>query len=56
LVAFYKTVATAQGANIIRREHGLPETYVPPNRGTPLVFGAGHLFRGAHQSQNFTPP
>lgn len=29
LVAFYKTAATAQGANIIRREHGLPETYVP---------------------------
>jgi 5-methyltetrahydropteroyltriglutamate--homocysteine methyltransferase len=29
LVAFYKTAATAQGANIVRREHGLPETYVP---------------------------
>ena len=29
LIAFYKTAATAQGANIIRREHGLPETYVP---------------------------
>ena len=24
-----KTAATAQGANIIRREYGLPETYVP---------------------------
>jgi hypothetical protein len=29
LVAFYKTAATAQGANIVRREYGLPETYVP---------------------------
>jgi 5-methyltetrahydropteroyltriglutamate--homocysteine methyltransferase len=29
LVAFYKSAATAQGANIVRREHGLPETYVP---------------------------
>jgi 5-methyltetrahydropteroyltriglutamate--homocysteine methyltransferase len=29
LVAFYKTAAAAQGANIVRREHGLPETYVP---------------------------
>jgi 5-methyltetrahydropteroyltriglutamate--homocysteine methyltransferase len=29
MVAFYKTAATAQGANIIRREQGLPETYVP---------------------------
>jgi 5-methyltetrahydropteroyltriglutamate--homocysteine methyltransferase len=28
-VAFYKAAALAQGANIIRREHGLPETYVP---------------------------
>ena len=28
-VAFYKAAAIAQGANIIRREHGLPETYVP---------------------------
>ena len=28
-VAFYKTAAAAQGANIVRREHGLPETYVP---------------------------
>jgi 5-methyltetrahydropteroyltriglutamate--homocysteine methyltransferase len=29
LVAFYKSAATAQGANIVRREHGLPATYVP---------------------------
>jgi len=29
LVAFYKSAAAAQGANIVRREHGLPETYVP---------------------------
>ena len=29
LVAFYKTAAAAQGANIVRREYGLPETYVP---------------------------
>ena len=29
LIAFYKTAATAQGANIVRREQGLPETYVP---------------------------
>jgi 5-methyltetrahydropteroyltriglutamate--homocysteine methyltransferase len=29
MVAFYKTAATAQGANIVRRERGLPETYVP---------------------------
>ena len=29
LIAFYKSAATAQGANIIRREHSLPETYVP---------------------------
>ena len=28
-VAFYKAAAIAQGANIIRRELGLPETYVP---------------------------
>ena len=28
-VAFYKAAAIAQGANLIRREHGLPETYVP---------------------------
>ncbi len=28
-VAFYKAAALALGANIIRREHGLPETYVP---------------------------
>jgi hypothetical protein len=28
-VAFYKTAAAAQGANIVRREYGLPETYVP---------------------------
>ena len=28
-MAFYKAAALAQGANIIRREHGLPETYVP---------------------------
>jgi 5-methyltetrahydropteroyltriglutamate--homocysteine methyltransferase len=29
LVALYKTAAAAQGANIVRREHGLPEIYVP---------------------------
>ncbi len=29
LVAFYKAAAIAQGANIVRRELGLPETYVP---------------------------
>jgi 5-methyltetrahydropteroyltriglutamate--homocysteine methyltransferase len=28
-VAFYKAAALAMGANIIRREQGLPETYVP---------------------------
>jgi len=28
-VAFYKAASIAQGANIIRREQGLPETYVP---------------------------
>jgi 5-methyltetrahydropteroyltriglutamate--homocysteine methyltransferase len=28
-LAFYKAAALAQGANIIRREQGLPETYVP---------------------------
>jgi 5-methyltetrahydropteroyltriglutamate--homocysteine methyltransferase len=28
-VAFYKAAAIAQGANIVRRELGLPETYVP---------------------------
>ena len=29
MVAFYKAAATAQGANTVRREHSLPETYVP---------------------------
>ena len=29
LVAFYKSAAAAQGANIVRREHGLPVTYIP---------------------------
>ena len=29
LVAFYKSAAAAQGANIVRREFGLAETYVP---------------------------
>jgi hypothetical protein len=29
MVAFYKSAAAAQGANLVRREHGLPETYVP---------------------------
>jgi 5-methyltetrahydropteroyltriglutamate--homocysteine methyltransferase len=29
VIAFYKAAAIAQGANIIRRELGLPETYVP---------------------------
>jgi 5-methyltetrahydropteroyltriglutamate--homocysteine methyltransferase len=29
IIAFYKAAALAQGANIIRRELGLPETYVP---------------------------
>jgi 5-methyltetrahydropteroyltriglutamate--homocysteine methyltransferase len=29
LVAFYKSAAAAQGANIIRRELGLPATYIP---------------------------
>lgn len=28
-IALYKASALAQGANIVRREHGLPETYVP---------------------------
>lgn len=28
-IAFYKTTAIAQGANIVRRELGLPTTYVP---------------------------
>ncbi len=28
-IAFYKASAIAQGANIVRRELGLPETYVP---------------------------
>jgi hypothetical protein len=27
--AFFKSAALAIGANIVRREHGLPETYVP---------------------------
>ncbi len=27
--AFFKAAALAMGANIVRREHGLPETYVP---------------------------
>lgn len=29
MVAFYKSAAAAQGANIVRREHGLAETYIP---------------------------
>lgn len=29
LVAFYKSAAASQGANIVRREYGLSETYVP---------------------------
>src|SRR5262249_18241677 len=29
MVAFYKSAAAAQGANIVRREHSLPETYIP---------------------------
>jgi Cobalamin-independent synthase, Catalytic domain len=29
MVAFYKSAAAAQGANIVRREHGLRETYIP---------------------------
>jgi hypothetical protein len=28
-IAFYKSSAIAQGANIVRRELGLPATYVP---------------------------
>jgi hypothetical protein len=28
-IAFYRCVATALGANIVRREVGLPETAVP---------------------------
>jgi 5-methyltetrahydropteroyltriglutamate--homocysteine methyltransferase len=28
-IAFYKASAIAQGANLVRRELGLPETYVP---------------------------
>ena len=28
-IAFYKASAIAQGCNIVRRELGLPETYVP---------------------------
>ncbi len=28
-VAFYKAAALATGANIVRKELGLPETYVP---------------------------
>ena len=28
-IAFYKTSAIAQGANIVRRELGLPTTYIP---------------------------
>jgi 5-methyltetrahydropteroyltriglutamate--homocysteine methyltransferase len=28
-IAFYKASAIAQGANIVRRELGLPTTYVP---------------------------
>jgi 5-methyltetrahydropteroyltriglutamate--homocysteine methyltransferase len=28
-IAFFKAAAIAQGANIVRRELGLPETYVP---------------------------
>jgi 5-methyltetrahydropteroyltriglutamate--homocysteine methyltransferase len=28
-IAFYKASSIAQGANIVRRELGLPETYVP---------------------------
>ena len=28
-LAFFKAAAIAQGANIVRRELGLPETYVP---------------------------
>ena len=28
-IAFYKASAIAQGANIVRRELGLPATYVP---------------------------
>jgi hypothetical protein len=27
--AFYKAAAIAMGANIVRREHGLPESWVP---------------------------
>ena len=28
-IAFFKTVAIAQGTNIVRKELGLPTTYVP---------------------------
>ena len=28
-IAFYKTTAIAQGSNIVRKELGLPTTYVP---------------------------
>lgn len=39
-IAFFKTVAIAQGTNIVRRELGLPTTYVPaadPRLQTDIV-------------------
>ena len=37
--AFYKMVALVRGANIVRKELGLPETYIPADR-RPAVDGA----------------
>jgi len=52
-IAFYKASAIAQGCNIIRRELGLPVTYVPaadPSLQVDVVPGAG---RRVNQIERF---
>ena len=44
--AYYKMVALVRGANIVRKELGLPQTYIPGDR-RPAVDGA----RGRSLSQ-----
>jgi 5-methyltetrahydropteroyltriglutamate--homocysteine methyltransferase len=58
LVAFYKSAAAAQGTNVVRREYGLAETYIPcadprlTQDVIPRVFEDGP---GTSRSSAFTP-
>jgi 5-methyltetrahydropteroyltriglutamate--homocysteine methyltransferase len=54
-IAFYKASAIAQGANIVRRELGLPTTYIPAADPALQVDVVPALRKPPHKSERAYP-